>query len=382
VPARPNPRRSANDALTVVAALAYGALVVAIGDASAPRAAIPWPVDVGVGVACCPPLLWRRRWPVGVAAALVPFGAVSVMATGPVLAAIVGVAVRRRSTAVVLLGLGNVATAPLYYLQQPEPSYPLWVDLVIRPLVTAAAVGWGLYVGARRQLLASLRERAERAEAEQSLRTDAARRAERTRIAREMHDVLGHRLSLVSLHAGALEVRGDAPADEIASAAAVIRATAHEALQELRQVVGVLRDGDVTASLRPQPGLADVGELVASARAAGAHVTFTDLLDGAVPPAAIGRTVYRVVQEALTNARKHAPNSAVEVTIDGLPGEAVRVTATNALPPNGSRSMLPGAGVGLVGLAERVEVAGGWLEHGPDVEHGIFAVCARLPWPA
>ena len=104
-------------------------------------------------------------------------------------------------------------------------------------------IGWGLFVRARRELIDSLRERAERAEAEQRRRLEQAREAERRRIAREMHDVLAHRVTLLSLHAGALEFRPDAPPEEIAEAAGVIRASAHAALQELREVIGVLRDG-------------------------------------------------------------------------------------------------------------------------------------------
>ena len=105
-------------------------------------------------------------------------------------------------------------------------------------------VGWGLFVRAQRELVLSLRERAERLEAEQRLRVEQAREAERRRIAREMHDVLAHRVSLLSLHAGALEFHPDASAEEVAEAAAVIRASAHAAMQELRDVIGVLREGE------------------------------------------------------------------------------------------------------------------------------------------
>ena len=109
-------------------------------------------------------------------------------------------------------------------------------------LLTAVVVGWGLFVRARRELVFSLRERAARLEAEQRLRVEQAREAERRRIAREMHDVLAHRVSLLTLHAGALEFRPDASPEEVAEAAGVIRATAHAALEELRRVIGVLRE--------------------------------------------------------------------------------------------------------------------------------------------
>ena len=108
------------------------------------------------------------------------------------------------------------------------------MNLVIALLAIGGVVAWGMFVRARRQLVLSLRERAERAEAEQQLRVEQARQQERARIAREMHDVLAHRISLLSLHAGALEFRPDAPAEEVARAAGVIRASAHDALEDLR----------------------------------------------------------------------------------------------------------------------------------------------------
>ncbi len=118
---------------------------------------------------------------------------------------------------------------------------------------------WGMFVRARRQLVHSLRERARRAEAEQQLRVEQARHHERERIAREMHDVLAHRISLLSLHAGALEFRPDAPAVEVAKAAGVIRDSAHQALQDLREVIGVLRGGRRRGGRDAGPPAADPG---------------------------------------------------------------------------------------------------------------------------
>ena len=151
-----------------------------------------------------------------------------------------------------------------------------------------------------------------------------ARTAERTRIAREMHDVLAHRLSLLAVQAGALEFHPDAEPSEIAHAAGVIRASAHAALGELRQVIGLLRDplddGEAvgaTEAERPQPTLTDLPRLVEESREAGMDVAFDLRLDHpeAVPDATV-RAVYRVVQEGLTNARKHAPASSVEVAVE------------------------------------------------------------------
>jgi signal transduction histidine kinase len=206
------------------------------------------------------------------------------------------------------------------------------------------------------------------------LRIDAARLTERTRIAREMHDVLGHRLSLVSLHFGALEVRVDGDADraEIATAAAVIRTNAHCALRELRAIIGVLRDTSSLATSR-QPSLCD---LPALATAAGTQVdlrcSLPEGLDGPVV-----RTIYRAVQEGLTNARKHAPGAPVSVTIDGAPGTGIELRLVNRI--GGEPSGVPGSGAGLVGLAERVDLSGGRLTH--ETRDGDFHLTAHLPWP-
>jgi signal transduction histidine kinase len=227
-------------------------------------------------------------------------------------------------------------------------------------------------VRARRELVRSLHEQADRA-------GDEARAAERQRIAREMHDVLAHRLSLLSVHAGALEFNPDAPAEEVAEAAGVIRESARAALDELSDVIGVLRE-DTGESLTqpPQPTLADLAALVEESRAAGMRITAQIELGDAAAPAAVGRTAYRIAQEGLTNARKHAPGAAVTLTVHAPDGDLqveVRSLAPVAVT---SGSPLPGAGTGLIGLAERVALAGGELESGVDPE-GAFVLRARLP---
>jgi signal transduction histidine kinase len=368
------------DGIAIGAALAYGALMVRIGDATAPGAAVPWPVDVAIGALCALTLVVRRRRPLGLALALLPFGAVSVMATGAVTVALFTVAIRHRVPVVLLLGTANVLLGAVYFLLQDDPPYPLWVDFAVRGLITSAAVGWGLFVQAYRRLTSSLREHAARLEAEQHLRVDQARLTERARIAREMHDVLAHRMSLVSLHAGALEVRTNARPEEVSLAAAAIRASAHEALQELRSVIGVLRAGPAGRPEPPQPDLTDLPELVDSLRATGMTVRYTCRVPPAGPSVALGRTAYRFVQEGLTNARKHAPGSPVDVLVDGAAGEDLRITITNRHPGSSGPLAVPGAGMGLVGLGERVTLAGGRIEYG--IHHDTFRLYAWLPWPA
>jgi len=235
-----------------------------------------------------------------------------------------------------------------------------------------AALGFGLFIRARRQLVRSLHEHADRS-------AEEARAAERRRIAREMHDVLAHRLSLLSVHAGALEFNADAPAEEVAEAAGVIRESARSALEDLRGVIGVLReDAGESPTEPPQPTFADLPRLVEESRAAGMRITAGIELGEAPPPAAVGRTAYRIVQEGLTNARKHAPGAAVTLTVSALEDHLYVEVRSLAPVAVASGSPLPGAGTGLIGLAERVTLAGGELEHGVDPD-GAFVLRARLP---
>jgi signal transduction histidine kinase len=273
---------------------------------------------------------------------------------------------------------------------RPEPGVPAIALFLFGVVVQGAAVGWGLFIHYRRQLVLSLRDRAVRAETEAHLRAEQAQQRARDEIAREMHDVLGHRLSLLSVHAGALEFRPDASPEEIARAAKVIRENAHLALQDLREVVGVLR---APVGELPQPTLADVRQLVAESGRAGMRVGLRGELGGAAVPDLVGRTAYRTVQEGLTNARKHAPGAEVVVRLAGSPGEGLTVEVCNEAPGSrpapgpdpgpaaGAEAVSdPGPGQGLVGLAERVALADGRLEHGPTAEGG-WRLAAWLPWP-
>ena len=262
--------------------------------------------DVIGGAALCLALWWRRRWPFGLGLASVPIVAFSSSAGLAGLIVLFTVAAYRRWQLAFLVAGLQLAMLPVYRAVQPDDdSLPPLAFFVIQTLAYAAIVAWGMFLRGRRQ---SRRERVRHAEAEQELRVEQTRYAERTRIAREMHDVLAHRISLLSLHAGALEFRPDAPPEEVARAAAVIRASAHQALEDLRAVIGVLRDGaDGEAPQPPQPTLAALPGLLEESRAAGMRLhADVRLADLAAVPDAIGRHALRIVQEALTNARKHA----------------------------------------------------------------------------
>jgi signal transduction histidine kinase len=241
-----------------------------------------------------------------------------------------------------------------------------------------------MFLRARRQLLLTLRERADRAERDQHLHEDRARMAERTRIAREMHDVLAHRISLLALHAGGLEVRPDLPPAKVRETAQLMRLTARQALEELRSVIGVLREEpgpDTEPPAAPQPTLTDIRRLVDETRLAGAKIDFEMQVDHAdTVPSALGRDAYRIVQEALTNIGKHASGSTAWVRITGGSEDGLHVTVRNRKPLRASTGpALPGSGAGLLGLQERVALAGGTLVHGPD-ESGDFVVDAELQW--
>jgi signal transduction histidine kinase len=253
------------------------------------------------------------------------------------------------------------------------------VDEDVGRVATAALVlllpgAIGVYVRTRAELLAALRERAERAESERELLARDAVLTERTRIAREMHDAVGHRVSLMVLQAGAIEMAaGDR--QRVEELADQVQTAGRQALDELRQMVGVLRAGDDEAPLGPQPGLGDLPRLIEQSREAGMTVELHGLPQPDVDPA-VGRAAYRIVQEALTNAGKHAPGADVCVTVERADGSLV-VRAVNG-PPGSTSDRVPGGGFGLVGLGERVRTLGGTLRAEPRLDGG-FVVEAVLP---
>ncbi len=330
--------------------------------------------------------LWtRRRWPVGLAVALAAVNAVSPPSAGAMLVAVFTVAVHRPFKVTASVGALALVSTLVSAAVRPDRDLTLMASAVIGTLLVLTPIGWGMFVRSRRQLLLSLRERALRAEEEAALRAERAQRQARERIAREMHDVLAHRLSLLCVHAGALEFRADASPVEVARVAGVIRASAHQALQELRDVIGVLRaptGADAGDPGRPQPTLTALEGLVEESRQAGAAVVFEQrVADPAAVPAATGRTVYRIVQEGLTNARKHAPGCEVTVVVEGSPERGLTVEAGNpaSVAAKDGAPTVPGSGQGLIGLAERAALAGGRLEHGP-APGGGFLLRGWIPW--
>ncbi|WP_029383671.1 histidine kinase [Streptomyces leeuwenhoekii] len=382
-PGRP-PRRTARDWVVdfICFLLAVGLGMVGAdsvsGDPAIPAAVVA--ADQILGALACAALWLRRRLPVALAIVLTPVGMASLTASGAALLSLFTLAVHRPFRCTAWIGGVNIVTIPLYVWLHRDPGMPFAADVVLTALLTVSAIGWGLFVRAKRQLMLSLRDRARRAETEARLRAEQAQRLAREAIAREMHDVLAHRLTLLSVHAGALEFRPDAPRAQIVRAAGVIRESAHEALQDLREIIGVLRAGEPDdAGGRPQPTLAALDTLVDECRRAGMEVAFDSrVADPAAVPAVVGRTAYRIAQEALTNARKHAPGTEVTVSVTGARGEGLAVAVRNS-PPEGDIPPVPGSGQGLIGLTERATLAGGRLEHGAEADGG-FALRAWLPW--
>jgi len=390
-PGGPSPRLQRIGAVVAQAAVLGACLllgVVLIGSTIEAGRGTGWvALDMLLTLLAVPLLLVRRQRPLGVAVALAATAALSAGVVPAALVALFGVARRCSWGRACLPAAVLVASSAVDAVLHPEPGVPAWLVALTGLAVVVPVLGWGAYRGARDHLLDALRRRALDAEADLHQRQEQARARERARIAREMHDVLAHRLSLVSLHAGALEVAVDAPQADRTRAAEAVRTSAHAALEDLREVLGVLRSDDVAPLLptgdpsphghqqRPQPTLDDLPDLVDEARAAGTDVQLRSGLTGAEVPPPVARTVLRVVQEGLTNARKHAPGHRVLVSVRAVAPDtagggtlgAVEVVvedgaADAAADGPAAPSGVPGAGVGLVGLAERVHLVGGRLE--------------------
>ncbi|MET9296939.1 histidine kinase [Streptomyces sp. NPDC003077] len=391
--ARRTPRDWAVDTLTFGAAVMVGLVVCGIAKKFDHPSDELLAADLLLGALSCASLWWRRSHPLAVAVLALPAVAVASSAFGAIVVITVNLALRlpwRRS--LVLLGLYLVASR-LGSLLLPDTDADGFFGVVFTLAYYLLSFALGSTLRARRLWLLAVRREAELEREEHARRLADTRRREREALAREMHDVLAHRVSLLSVHAGALAYRakqaanGDGPGldgTEISQSAEVIRDNAHQALGELRDVLLVLRtDGDEDTETAPQPRLADLPGLVEEARAAGQRVDFRDELGarGTAPPRPQSQhTVYRVVQEGLTNARKHAPEAEVTVRLTGEPGSDLTIEIGNRIPAGTPAPRVPGAGAGLTGLAERVRLDGGLLEHGADGE--AFTLRARLPWPA
>jgi signal transduction histidine kinase len=383
-------RARLGDAALVVAALLYCLLTVLTHEDYTDLPGWYWPIDIGLGVLAAVSLWWTRTHPALVGALLIVPGTLSVCAGFAVLAGVYrlgSLCPPRVSTALVAVHL--VFAVP-YHWVAPVPGMSWLAYLIVILLLYLLSFSFGLLTRARRQVIEGI-QRAALADRERyTTQLATLRRDERERIAREMHDVLAHRISLLSVHAGALEFRTAPDSDpthrpvtasEVHNAAIVIRENAYRAVEELRELLDVLREDDTVvtelSTSRPQPKLGDVHMLVEEARKAGQHVEIS-IDDGALGAvrASVQRTAFRIVQEGLTNARKHAPHSPVSISITGAAGR-LRITVTNPVALGVTATEIPGAGAGLAGLSERVRIDGGHLDHG--LAGGVFALAGDLP---
>ncbi|MDT7776122.1 MAG: hypothetical protein QOC67_5046 [Pseudonocardiales bacterium] len=288
----------------------------------------------------------------------VPFAAYSALAYG-----------RDRRRAWIMVGVISLIGARAW-----EPSVSLPVEMAMIVVLPALL---GVYV-------ANLTERAERAERDQHRLAEQARVEERVRLAAEMHDVVTHRVSLMVLQAGALGVTATDAATR--AAAEDLRAAGCQALEELRDLVGVLRSAPGEAAedfALPRAGgqaaAPDFSELLAESESVGVAVELEQHGNPELASPVVGRTAYRVVQESLTNVRKHAPGATARVTMQFGP-DRVRLTVRNTAPEhNGDEALTAsGSGTGLLGLRQRVELVSGSLYAGPT-EDGGFVVDVTLP---
>jgi signal transduction histidine kinase len=407
--------RGAERALTagLCLAVAVAILVTAAGEPARHPWAAPLSLDSPGGVAgtlaaiavsvAAAAAARVRLWPLLTVAAV---GWLALALWPVVSAASLAVATRpsgRGHVAVYSAFAAVLVTSPVLVDRVVSPGTP-WAGTgrdVLAVLTTALVVPvlLGLWAKARREATEALRERAERLRREAEVRAEQARAQERSRIAREMHDVVAHRVSLIVLQAGAAGVRASG---ETAQDLSRIRSTAKDALAELRQVLGVLREPGSEVPRAPQPDLADVERLVEQSRAAGVPV---DLRETGTPrplPTVVRTTAHHVVREALTNVHKHAEGAAAAVELAHRPGAlVVTVTNTAPVPGSGGRAGAPdkgatarpegtgngggagedaahASGLGLIGLRERVDLLGGTLSarRGPD---GGFTLSASLP---
>jgi signal transduction histidine kinase len=322
-----------------------------------------WNMAYVTSVVALPALLFRRRWPFLTWLLAVPSGIWGNALVAPLVALFT---VADRVTRTWLAGLATVATLVGYFVSAMVSGPPGAVGavgtlqvLIYGGLFAGMPTALGLLMRARRTLRAQLESLAASQAREQTLVTEALLTAERTNLAREMHDVVSHQVSLIALQAGAL--RMTATDDTIRQAAATIRTLAVKTLDELRAMVGVLRARPEAPQLAPQPRLSDLCRLVEDS-GTGAELMLNGVLEHEWP-IPVERAVYRTVQEGLTNIRKHASGASARVEVSSA-GRTLSVRVSNTAPTGGTAAEtgeLPGSGHGLIGLRERAELFGGKL---------------------
>lgn len=323
-------------------------------------------------------LYWRRRHPERVHGIILAASALAMLfghLQGPIFALAISLynlgryAIEKRSSAI-----GLIAAYALLIISELA-FQGLSSEDIITLLLPFAFWYAGRRVRGRGEYLRLLQERAEQLEREQLAEAERAVAAERTRIARELHDIVAHQVSLMTVQAGAAKTIVDADPGAAAEAMTSVEQAGRQALDELRHLLGVLRPDSANSEMGPQPGSADLPRLIDEVRRAGLRVSMT-LETGLAPlPARIELAIYRIVQEALTNVMKHAgPDASAEVHVTAADGIVSIVVEDNGVGMNRPA----GSGHGIAGMRERAQLLGGTVEAGSRPGGG-FSVTARLP---
>jgi signal transduction histidine kinase len=369
------PRRTTRDLVVDALCVLLAAAMAMIGILlPVPGDAIDRVITVGAASAACGALLLRRRYPGWLSVLLIMASIWLPVVSGASLIALFTAAVHRRLNVVFPLVVLAAASAVAQFRVAGVPGAEgYWIAVGLAVLISFAVVGWGTAVRNRRELVLLMAERLHQLQAEQQMRVRLARQAVRDGIARDMHDSLAHRLTLISMSAGALRYRASLPADDLREMTDIMWSNAQQALGELRQVITVLRRPDGLA-VAGQHRMDQITDLVRQARAAGQPITLDWAMSADALPAMLHDTVYRLVQEGLSNARKHAWG--VPVTVSGRfdDGSGLHIEVTNTLPA--APATRP-QWSGLTGTSERVARTGGVLT--VDTQDGCFRL--RAHWP-
>lgn len=386
------------------AAVVYGdALAHASADRVVPLLSSRLVVDLLLGAAALILFALRGRAPGVLLPLIVLASAASASALPAAAAAVISTASRRRPAQTVFTAGLFILAANAEQLVRAlsgmigaEPPFPLlhhalpaWQELAATIGITIVLVLWGLLRASRRDLAASAAARSDSEHRAQEALVDRARLRERARIAREMHDALGHRLSLMAVHAGALEYREDLDAARIRETAAIIREQSRLGLTDLRRTIGALRAAEDEApdaadgALEPARTVDALLRLIEEGREAGDRIDVELRLPDDPLPAGTVAVLHRILQEGLTNARRHAPGEPVALVLAG-DRDHVRLSLRNPVrrvttPATASAAA---TGYGLVGIRERVRLAGGTVSAGPAGAPGLgaFVVEVELPW--
>ncbi len=376
------------DLLWALPVVAFSGATAAIYiDGTPPHHRTSWYLYAALVAGLCGPLVWRRARPRAVFAIVANIAFVQWLEGVELFPADIAVLVAMYTVAATCILRWAVAAAlvaefgaVLAILHQPGPRSATgrWSGLIPFTILIWAVWLCGLYLSTRRKYMHSLEERAQRLERERDAQAQVAAAAERARIAREMHDVIAHSVSVMVVQADGAAYMVDLDPERARRAMETIGETGRQALTEMRRMLGVLRERDGTGPYAPQPGIEQLTELVAQIRSAGLPVDLT--IEG-VPeelPAAQQLAIYRIVQEALTNTRKHAgPRATAQVRLH-YAEDAVEIRIRD--DGRGTAAPSDGRGHGLVGMTERAALYGGWVRTGP-CPGGGYEVLARLPVP-